>query len=292
MSGPQIRHLLSTRQLWSQIKEVADRYYQGQVKPMERALGLSESAILSLKLGRHKPSFAALFALSRKLNTTPVKLLTQGVAESFSPPANPKRLARVYPRKLTQDQHDGLKCALDEIIGKGSSELPMRDIAANLGYRHSYLMYWYRDECREVSKLHRMWIAKRAQDQADADRVRATLIVRQMYDGNVHVTRKMIDSALNRVGLLLRSPIVRAAAYAVRTDLCRFKRRERWSAGEIGRIGTCKLTMGICMRQAISMVVLMLAALDHAAGAPASVFTRSCSRSAPVPTLTIAVIAA
>jgi hypothetical protein len=225
--GPSIRHLLNVEHFWTRVQQAADKYYEGKIKTMERAIGFSESSLRGWKAGRHKPSFAAMFKLTRGLGVTPVSFLTHGISDSFIPSQPPKRPSRKYATKLTTSQTDALKRALDEIIRSGYSELPMRDVSKRLGYRHSFLIYWYRDECRQISQLHRKWVAKQAEERGSADRMRASDIVRQMYASHAHVTRRSIDEAIHRAGMSLQDPVVRAAVYSVREE-CLASRVEKY----------------------------------------------------------------
>lgn len=216
--GPAIEHLLTAEHFWSRLQEVADRSYDGKVKSFEKALAFAEGTFSNWKLGRHKPSFSAFYKFARKLDTTPVAFLVEGVPVKFSAPAVSTPPSKRTPARLTAAEHDRLQSALRAIIEQGHSHQPMRNIAAQLGYRHSFMIYWFRDGCRRISILHRQWVASQAKSRANTNWRLARETVESLYASRRRVTRKLIDEALGKVGLSLQDPVVRDAAYTVRTS--------------------------------------------------------------------------
>lgn len=215
--GPTIQGLLSAEHFWARLQEAADTFYNGNVKAFEKSLGFAEGTFSNWKLGRHKPSFSAFYKFAYKLDTTPVSFLLNGTPATFSPPTTSAPLVKKAPTRLTAAEHDRLQRALRTIIEQGNSHQPMRDVAVQLGYRHSFLIYWFRDECRQISKLHRRWVASRAKERASAHWQLAFETVEGLYATRRRVTRKLIDEVLDKVGLSLQDPVVRNAAYTVRT---------------------------------------------------------------------------
>ncbi|QDQ84774.1 TniQ family protein [Paraburkholderia megapolitana] len=216
--GASIRHLLTAEHFWQRLQEAADRFYEGKVKSFEKSIGFAEGVFSNWKLGRHKPSFIAFYQFTSRLNTTPVAFLIDGIPDSFCPPDVKLRAPKRTPVRLTAAEQDRLKSALREIIARGYSELPMRDIAAQLGRRHTFLIYWFQDECRQISSLHRQWVRAQAKNRADTNRNLAIQMIQELYARRVRVTRDLMDDVLGKVGLSLQDPVVREAVYALRTD--------------------------------------------------------------------------
>ncbi|MBY8604163.1 TniQ family protein [Burkholderia arboris] len=214
--GQKIHGLLTAEHFWSRLQETADKFYDGNVKAFERSLGFAEGTFSNWKLGRHKPSFSAFYKFACKLDTTPVAFLVGGAPDRFSAPAADPRPVKKTPTRLTAAEQARLQRALRAIIDQGHSHHPMRNVAAQLGYRHTFMIYWFRDECRLISKLHRQWVASQANRRANANRRLALKTVDALYTSRRRVTRKLIDETLGEVGLSLQDPVVRDAVYAIR----------------------------------------------------------------------------
>lgn len=216
-NGPTIQGLLSAEHFWSQLQEAADKFYDGNIKAFERSLGFAEGTFSNWKLGRHKPSFSAFYKFACKLDTTPVAFLVSGAPDKFSAPGPSPRPAKKTPMRLTAAEHDRLRSALRAILDRGCSPQPMRNVAAQLGYRHSFLIYWFRSECRQISTLYRQWVALQAKNRTCANWKLALETVENLYASRRRVTRRLMEDALAKAGLSLQDPAVRDAAYAVRS---------------------------------------------------------------------------
>jgi transcriptional regulator with XRE-family HTH domain len=214
--GSSIQHLLTAEHFWKQVQQVADRFYEGKIKSFEKAIGFAEGTFSNWKLGRHKPSFSALYRFAHRLDTTPVGFLVGGVPDSFRPSVK-AGVSKRSPVRLPPAERDRLRNALREIIAGGYSYRPMRDIAVQLGYRHSFLIYWFRDECRQISSLYRKSVASQAEARTSANQNLARHTIEKLYASRLRVTRRLMDEALSKVGLSLQDPVVREAVYAVRT---------------------------------------------------------------------------
>lgn len=212
------QHLLSAEHFWERLKETADRFCNGQIKPFEKILGFSEGTFSNWKLGRHKPSFSALYQLTRSLGTTPVAFLTDGAIETFNPHSIAPKPRKVRRPHLARPEKDQISKALDAIIDQGYSELPMREVAAHIGYAHSYLIYWFPESCRQISQLHRNWVSQQCNQRAGERRDLTVAAVRKLYAGNLRVTRGFVHAELRKLGFSLKDPVVRDAFYSVRAE--------------------------------------------------------------------------
>jgi hypothetical protein len=212
------QHLLNADHFWGRLKEVADRFCDGQIKPLEKILGFSEGTFSNWKLGRHKPSFPAFYRFTRSLRTTPVAFLTNGAIETFSPhsvASKPRKTRRAHLKLPEQDQ---ISESLHAIVAQGYSELPMREVANRMGYAHRYLIYWYPELCRQISQLHRNWVGEQVEKRAGERGDLTAATVRKLYAGHLHVTRGLVQTELRKLGLSLKDPAVRDAFYDVRAQ--------------------------------------------------------------------------
>lgn len=225
--GPSIEHLLTATHFWSKVQETADLYCEGKIKSLEKALGFAEGTFSNWKLGRHKPSFVAFYRFARTLDTTPVRFLVEGVSGTFCPPKLEARSPRRARKILTTAELDALRIALRAVIAQGHSQQPMRDIAARLGHSHSFMIYWFSDECRQISQLHRRWVASRANTRMIGNRALAARIAETLYAGRRRVTRRLIERELAKADLSLQDPVVRDSVYAVRTCYLASRRRSK-----------------------------------------------------------------
>lgn len=210
------QHLLNAEHFWERLKEAADRFCGGQIKPFEKVLGFAEGTFSNWKLGRHKPSFSAFYRLTRSLGTTPVALLTDGAIETFSPHSIVSKSRKTRRAHLKYPEKDQIRKALHAVIDQGDYELPMRYVAARIGYAHRYLIYWFPELCRQISQLHRDSVREKTK-QRDSERRDLTIdTVRMLYADNLRVTRELVHSELRKLGLSLKDPVVRDAFYDVR----------------------------------------------------------------------------
>lgn len=157
--------------------------------------------------------------MTQGLRTTPVAFLRDGLDDSFTAP--PQRQFRPPTRRtldLSVKQRTALTDALRNIIAEGYSEFPMKDVAERLGYKYTYLRYWFEDECRQISRLHRHWVLAQRKEKEVRDAELATQIVRAVYSTYAHVTRRHIEKCLREAGLSLANPVVREAANRVKFD--------------------------------------------------------------------------
>ncbi|WP_208457551.1 hypothetical protein, partial [Burkholderia anthina] len=157
--------------------------------------------------------------MTQGLRTTPVALLRDGLDESFAAP--PQRQFRKPTRRtldLSVRQRNALTEELRTIIAKGYSEHPMKDVAEKLGYKYTYLRYWFESECRQISQLHRQWVLAQRVAKEKHDAELATQLVRTLYSTQAHVTRRHIERRLREVSLSLANPVVREAANRVKVD--------------------------------------------------------------------------
>lgn len=216
--GTEIRHLLTADRFWQRLQDVADTFCDGQIKPFEKVLGFAEGTFSNWKLGRHKPSFPAFYRFTCSLGTTPVNFLTNGAIETFNPHSVSMRPRKTRRAHLKSAEKQLIANALQVILDKGFSDRPMRDVASSLGYSHSYLIYWFPDECRRISSMHRSWVSQQVDRRASEQRARTESVVRSLYSGQVRVTRHLVDTELTKLGLSLKNPIVRDAFYEVRAE--------------------------------------------------------------------------
>lgn len=212
------QHLLNAEHFWERLKETADRFCGGQIKPFEKILGFSEGTFSNWKLGRHKPSFPAFYRFTRALGTTPVAFLTNGAIETFTPRGISPSLRKARRAHLKPEEQGQIGKALRTIIDRGYSDRPMREVAAALGYPHSYLIYWFPGECRCISALHRSWVSEQVENQASDRKARTETAVRGLYASQMHVTRHLVDAELSKLGLSLKNPVVRDTYYEVRAE--------------------------------------------------------------------------
>lgn len=218
------RHLLSAEHFWERLKATADRFCNGQIKPFEKILGFSEGTFSNWKLGRHKPSFSAFYRLTRSLGTTPVAFLTDGAIETFSPHSIVSKSRKARRAHLTSPEKDQISKALHAIIDQGYSELPMREVAAIIGYTHSYLIYWFPEPCRQISQLHRHWVSEQVERRAGERGDLTVATVRKLYASRLRVTRGIVHTELRKLGLSLKDPVVRDAFYGVRAEKMAMRR--------------------------------------------------------------------
>jgi hypothetical protein len=212
------QHLLNAEHFWERLKETADKFCDGQIKPFEKILGFSEGTFSNWKLGRHKPSFPAFYRLTRSLGTTPVAFLTDGAIETFSPHSIASKPRKTRRAHLKHPEKDQISKALHAIIDQGYSERPMREVAARIGYAHRYLIYWFPDQCRQISQLHRNWVSEQIERRADERGDLTVATVRELYSGHLRVTRGLVHTELRKLGLSLKDPVVRDAFYDVRAE--------------------------------------------------------------------------
>jgi transcriptional regulator with XRE-family HTH domain len=212
------QHLLNAEHFWERLKETADRFCDGQIKPFEKILGFSEGTFSNWKLGRHKPSFPAFYRLTRSLGTTPVAFLTNGAIKTFSPHGIAPKPGKTRRAHLKRPEKDQISKELHAIIDQGCSELPMREVADRIGYAHSYLIYWFPEPCRQISQLHRNWVSEQVERQAGERGDLTVATVRKLYAGHLRVTRGLVHTELRKLGLSLKDPVVRDAFYDVRAE--------------------------------------------------------------------------
>ncbi|WP_081067506.1 TniQ family protein [Burkholderia territorii] len=219
LRGPEISELLTAQHLQTRIAEMADRHFDGTVANIERALGFTKKVISQWRYRDVKPSLPAFLRMTQGLCTTPVALLRDGLDESFAAP--PQRQFRKPTRRtldLSVRQRNALTEALRTIIAKGYSEHPMKDVAEKLGYKYTYLRYWFEDECRQISKLHQQWVQAQRLATEEHDAELATQLVRTLYSTQAHVTRRRTEKCLREAGLSLANPVVREAANRVKVE--------------------------------------------------------------------------
>jgi hypothetical protein len=212
------RHLLTAEHFWNRLEEAADRFSGGQIKPLEKMLGFAEGTFSNWKLGRHKPSFPAFYRFTCSLGTTPVAFLINGAIETFSPHSIASRPSKARRSHLAPAEKNQIGQVLQAIIDQGYSELPMREAAVRMGYPHSYLIYWFPKQCRQISQLHRNWVSKQVEERAGERRDLAATTVRRLYADHLYVTRGLVQTELRRLGLSLKDPAVRDAFYYVRDN--------------------------------------------------------------------------
>jgi hypothetical protein len=212
------QHLLSAEHFWERLKETAERFCDGQIKPFEKILGFSEGTFSNWKLGRHKPSFSAFYRLTRSLGTTPVAFLTNGAIETFSPRSIASKPRKTRRAHLAPSEKDQIGKALHTIIDRGYSELPMRDVAGRIGYAHRYLIYWFPEPCRQISQLHRNWVSAQVAQRASERFDLTVATVRKLCAGHLRVTRDLVHTELRKLGLSLKDPVVRDAFYNIRAE--------------------------------------------------------------------------
>lgn len=210
------QYLLNAEHFWDRLKETADRFCDGQIKPFEKVLGFSEGTFSNWKLGRHKPSFPAFYRFTRSLGTTPVAFLTNGAVETFTPQSIASKPRRTRRAHLKRPEKDQISKALHAIINQGYSELPMREVAARIGYTHRYLIYWFPEPCRQISQLHRNWVNEQVEQRAGERGALTVATVRELYASHQRVTRGLVHTELRKLGLSLKDPVVRDAFYDVR----------------------------------------------------------------------------
>lgn len=219
LRGPEISELLTAQHLQTRIAEIADRHFGGTVANIERALSFTKRVISQWRYRDVQPSLPALLLMTQGLRTTPVAFLRDGLDASFAAP--PQRQFRPPSRRtleLSVKQRNALTEALRNIIAEGYSECPMKDVAEKLGYKYTYLRYWFEDECRQISKLHRQWILAQRLEKERRDAALATQVVRALYSTQAHVPRRHTEKCLRNVGLSLASPVVREAANRVKDE--------------------------------------------------------------------------
>lgn len=212
------QYLLNAEHFWDRLKETADRFCDGQIKPFEKVLGFSEGTFSNWKLGRHKPSFPAFYRLTRSLGTTPVAFLTNGAIETFNPHSIASKPRKTRRAHLKHPEKDQISKTLHAIINQGYSELPMREVAARIGYAHRYLIYWFPEPCRQISELHRNWVNEQVEQRAGERGALTADTVRKLYASQLRVTRVLVDDELRKLGLSLKDPVVRDAFYAIRAQ--------------------------------------------------------------------------
>ncbi|WP_082746858.1 TniQ family protein [Burkholderia sp. MSMB1826] len=219
LHGPEISELLTAQHLQTRIAEIAERHFDGTVANIERALGFTKRVISQWRYRNVQPSLPALLLMTQGLRTTPVAFLRDGLDDSFTAP--PQRQFRPPTRRtldLSVKQRTALTDALRNIIAEGYSEFPMKDVAERLGYKYTYLRYWFEDECRQISRLHRHWVLAQRKEKEVRDAELTTQLVRAVYSTYAHVTRRHIEKCLREAGLSLANPVVREAANRVKFD--------------------------------------------------------------------------
>ncbi len=198
--------------------ERMQRFLQDAIKVIQAAADVSGDVQQALSWYRNEP-LPALLLMTQGLRTTPVAFLRDGLDASFAAPA--QRQFRPPSRRtleLSVKQRNALTEALRNIIAEGYSECPMKDVAEKLGYKYTYLRYWFETECRQISKLHRQWILAQRLEKERRDAALATQVVRALYSTQAHVTRRHTEKCLRNVGLSLASPVVREAANRVKDE--------------------------------------------------------------------------
>ncbi|WP_175796884.1 TniQ family protein [Burkholderia cenocepacia] len=217
LHGPEISELLTAQHLQTRIAEIAERHFDGTVANIERALGFTKRVISQWRYRNVQPSLPSLLLMTQGLRTTPIAFLRDGLDDSFAAP--PQRQFRPPTRRtldLSVKQRNALTEALQNIIAEGYSKHPMKDVAEKLGYKYTYLRYWFEDECRQISRLHRHWVLAQRKEKEVHDAELATQLVQALYSSQAHVTRRHMENCLRDAGLSLANPVVRKAANDVK----------------------------------------------------------------------------
>lgn len=121
-------------------------------------------------------------------------------------------------------EKDQISKVLHAIIDQGYSELPMREVAARIGYAHRYLIYWFPEPCRQISQLHRKWVSEQVEQRAGERGYLTAATVRKLYADHLRVTRGLVHTELQKLGLSLKDPVVRDAFYDVRAEQMALRR--------------------------------------------------------------------
>jgi transcriptional regulator with XRE-family HTH domain len=212
--APRQQHLVDLINAWS-------THITGEKgRALARYLRLSRSAIYAWRRQGGIPRFETLLRLCHLLHTSPLCLLTQGIAAVDVSQVDPSQLPAPRsdlkrPRRLFD--HEGVRQALEVLLANDLPPPPsMRQVTRQLGYSHRSLYHYCPGLCRAISARY---MAYRKQ-QGELKRQRLCEEVRQAV---AHFHAQGIYPSGARVASRLRVPgaILHPEARAVWHQLLR-----------------------------------------------------------------------
>ena len=195
-----------------QIRNTADMHFSGSVSAFERAIGFGRKSVRNWFKRQTQPSLPLLMQMSCRLGTTLLGFLKCGVPINGKSVGRNPATARVYKRvKLSKEKLVEIRTTLQKILSAGVVDRPMKQVAEDLDVPYTYLNYWFRDECKNISELYREFRSSESKRKREADIIQAKATVVALYQERVKMTRRVIDLRLREHGINLSRPEIRLA---------------------------------------------------------------------------------
>jgi hypothetical protein len=219
--GPGAEDLALIEKFIAQIKAFSLRVVEGPVSKLEREIGFRKGSIYRWTAGGKKPQFDQFLELCFRINVSPADLLTGSWANSPSPRAIRKMdvPVRQHHKVLSEAGLAALREDVDRLSSCFSSYEDAKDVAARHGitmtsftnrYAEIYAKFsQHRIHVRELLRLQRL--------RTDEEKTKE--VMRQLHRNGMRLVRAAIEPRMKEAGLSLRSPRLRAIAFAERARL-------------------------------------------------------------------------
>lgn len=212
--GSRAQNLARPRSLGAAILGLAEAYFDGAIGRLEEAIGIPKT-FSAWVTGAARPRLSSLMEVCFRIGVAPIELLSP----DFEPRMHggrfregPRRSARPSVEMTTQRRIE-LSRFVDDLV-RANHHVTIKDTVRGVGMTVGSFKYHLPVAFRKLSEHAKTMRIARTKARLEAHCAKAVAIARTLFEESSHVPRRRLDRALGQVGLSIRSPSVRKAAFA------------------------------------------------------------------------------
>jgi hypothetical protein len=213
-AGAGAQGLANVRSMVRALRGLIDAYFGGSPLRFEEALGLPRNTSGWFS-GAARPRLKSVLDLCFRVGVLPTDLLSP----SFEPRMHGGKFrcgtrpaARIV-KGISDERRVELVRFVDGLIAS-DSDLNIKEAVAKCGTTKGHFKYYLPETFQRLADHVKAKRTFRKKARIDAKCAEAAEIARQLFAESTHVPRRRLDHALARVGLSIRSPSVRKAAFS------------------------------------------------------------------------------
>jgi hypothetical protein len=219
--GARAAELASIEKFVHQIKEFSLYGVDGPVPKLEREVGFRKGSIYRWTGLGKRPQFDQFMELCFRINLSPVQLLDGSWLSTATPWAIHKMEVpiRQHHKILSEAELAALREDVDRLGACDSSYEDAKDVAARHGITMNSFTNRYADIYAKFSQ-HRLHVRALLFEQRLRRQEEKTIeVVRNLHRSGARLVRAAIELRMREAGMTLKSPRLRAIAFAERTRL-------------------------------------------------------------------------
>lgn len=181
------------------VAEFAD----GEKRSLSRMLGLTDTSMACWITKGKKPLFPQLLDVCQQFGLLPTEMFTrvQPLAIHCAD-KNQAKLYRIQGRHgMDAQERERLRVVLAKIANDPLDHRPLSEVSSTLGFRRTYLIYWFKELCAAITAKHRVEVQRQVEIKWENEAQKVRDAVAALCSQGLYPSRNRVVAAISPLSL-------------------------------------------------------------------------------------------